>query len=633
MRQIVFWSRLGFCYDPPLYSANGFPLVFDPEFTELKYHRQMYDAGIDVHSFILHSGWVGDGEYDYRLTDKVMETAAKIGENAKFLLRVKLNAPVSWCKNHPEDVFVYDMNLRDPAEISSLCGTLKQDYLGYESAAGYYMQNDPAFRRPNVGGRIALQSFSSEKWLEDASTALSKLIEHLEPYRERIIGYHIAWGACGESMLWGRGSCRYGDYGINHRLKFWDFGARKYGDPHKIWGLSDSDSRENYQMPTPDERYNRSGDEFYRTDPVGAMARDLDEFLGEANFAAAERFGRVAKTLHPGARVGIFYGYYLFIPNANYTGHLNLGKMLNSPYIDFLSAPKSYSFTMPGEPGGEMCPSRSVNLSKQWIEELDVRTHIAAPSGWTLKSLDETKTSLARELARNLSRGSGFWWMDLGGGWYDDPEILAWVTKLNATAKYLDELPAYTTADILVLTDEASMLWRGAKKSCEFPIFFADLALTGADYDSYRLADLPRLDISRYKVIIFAECQLLTPETLAEILRSSDAKIVFSGDTGVIRDGKFSRGFMAELEKIASDAGRLSDLETAISGCDLSPNGTFVYRDNRFVAIFSSGGEIDSELELPFDSWRELFSDEVGMGRKVRLKLAPKAGKFYVMHK
>lgn len=634
MEQVVFWSRLGFCYDPPLYGEDGFPLVFDRNFSELKYHQQMYEAGVEVHSFILHSGWVGDGVYDYRLTDKVMETAAKIGENAKFLLRVKLNAPIDWCRKHPRDVFVYDPKLCDEDEISSLCGTLEQDYLGYESPNGYYMQNDPAFKRPNVGGRIALQSFSSEQWLRDGSEALARLIEHLEPYRDRIVGYHLAWGACGEAMLWGRQNRRFGDFGINHRLKFWDHGVEKYGDPRRVWGLSPSDTRESYHIPSGAERYDREGLEFYRSDPIGVMSRDLDEFMCDANVNAAERFGKVAKTLHPGAKTGIFYGYYLFIPTANYTGHLGLDRILKSEWIDFLSAPKSYAYTKTGEPGGEMCPSSSINRSKKWIEELDVRTHLAGadtPPMWRINTLEESKVSLAREMARNLSRGSGFWWMDLGGGWFDDLELLKWITKLNKTAKELEELPSHSTSDVLVLTDEKSLLNAGSPKESDFPRFFRELALTGARYDSYRTADLEGLELSRYRAVIFEKCYLLTPEELELVLNRSKARIVLGEDCGILREGKCSREYCAELRELCGE--RLSTLNEAISGCDLVQQGTFVYGDDRFTAIFSTDREVELELKLPFDSWREIFTNEVGEGNIVRMKLAPKSGRFYVINK
>lgn len=43
----VFWSRLGFCYDPPISDENGAPLVFDKTFEKYtRMHDKFSDFGI-----------------------------------------------------------------------------------------------------------------------------------------------------------------------------------------------------------------------------------------------------------------------------------------------------------------------------------------------------------------------------------------------------------------------------------------------------------------------------------------------------------------------------------------------------------------------------------------------------------
>ncbi|MGN1128754.1 MAG: hypothetical protein ACI4T6_07355, partial [Candidatus Flemingiibacterium sp.] len=54
-----FWSRLGFCYDPPRAGADGKQILFSHEFDEYnRVHRAFADAGVKFHTTILHSGWV-----------------------------------------------------------------------------------------------------------------------------------------------------------------------------------------------------------------------------------------------------------------------------------------------------------------------------------------------------------------------------------------------------------------------------------------------------------------------------------------------------------------------------------------------------------------------------------------------
>ena len=50
----VFWSRLGFCYDPPLKNENGKPLVFNENLEKYaKTHRSFTKAGVKIHSLLL----------------------------------------------------------------------------------------------------------------------------------------------------------------------------------------------------------------------------------------------------------------------------------------------------------------------------------------------------------------------------------------------------------------------------------------------------------------------------------------------------------------------------------------------------------------------------------------------------
>ena len=103
-----FWSRLGFCYDPPRAGADGKQIIFSRDFDEYnRVHRQFADAGVKLHTTILHSGWVADGKYDYSLTDEVLDEIFKGNPDIFYMPRIKLNVPPDWCKNHPEDTFVY----------------------------------------------------------------------------------------------------------------------------------------------------------------------------------------------------------------------------------------------------------------------------------------------------------------------------------------------------------------------------------------------------------------------------------------------------------------------------------------------------------------------------------------------
>ena len=416
----VFWSRLGFCYDPPLKNEQGRPLCFVEDLDSFgKYHRQFDKAGVKIHTCILHLGWVGVDEYDYSLTDRVLEEVFKDNPEGYFIPRVKLNVPVEWCRENPEEVFVYYGGPETKEEIMELVGTLKQDYLGYEAPGGYGFCStaggfiDP---RPNVGGLISRQSFSSKKWLEDASVALVKLLDRIEnsKYADRIIGYHVGYGGSGETVLWGRMSERYGDYGIGNKKAFFDWGIDKYGSIEKLaeaW-MQPNISRDNVVIPSPEERYSNTEtiESFFRGDKKDVVSIDYDMFMSEVNAKAIEYFGKVIKEKTGDKLVGSFYGYFLHIDNASYTGHLAIDRLLESPYVDFLAAPKAYYRNVAGEPGGVLSATMSINRKKIWLDELDNRTHLS--KGFTTglsENFDTTKSIFWREMAKNIADGSGFW--------------------------------------------------------------------------------------------------------------------------------------------------------------------------------------------------------------------------------
>jgi hypothetical protein len=190
----IFWSRLGFCYDPPLKNAEGKPFAFTENFEkQISYHKDFNEAGVNLHTSILHLGWMGVDEYDYSLTDRVLDAVFSSGDDVYYIPRIKLNAPVDWCRENPEDVFVYEDGPRTKEEIAALVGTGKQDYLGYEAPDGYYKSGEYTDTRPNINGVIARQSFSSSKWLADAGEALSRLIDRLEngKYGSRIFRFQV----------------------------------------------------------------------------------------------------------------------------------------------------------------------------------------------------------------------------------------------------------------------------------------------------------------------------------------------------------------------------------------------------------------------------------------------------------
>lgn len=623
----VFWSRLGFSYDPPLYHENGTLIVFNPTFSEAETHASFTAADVRIHTCILRLGWVGVNKYDYSLSDRVLKEIFENGKAEYFIPRITLNVPVDWCRENPEEITVFQNGPRDAEEIRALVGTLRQDYLGYRSEKGYYNSNGWQDTRPNVDCLISRQSFSSKKWIEDASEALKRLIDHIEssPYGDRILAYHIAYGACGESMMWGRqSSSMWGDYGIAHQRHFYNYALRKHGSREAIleaWGLTSLDGD---IVPPPhlrEKAYHKTND-LYRDEAADRWSIDYDRFMSEINVDALEAFGRVVKENTGDKPVGAFYGYVVHMARTPYTGHLGWKRLLDSPYVDFFAAPKSYYRCGPGEPGGEMAPTVSINKRKLWLDECDNRTHLSNEASQSpCANADETHTVLLRELCKNISHDSGLWYMDLGGNWYADTDLMRYVSTLIHASEEVRKQPHESVAEIAVIIDEESILFAHPDTVRPAENLLRELQLTGAPIDVIFSYDIDRIDLSKIRLAVLLHSCRLDSAYLDRLRQAAPrARVLSFGrvgadmgvsllevdgekipeyriaeDKGVIPIFKDENGLITVAENAKKDiiaaTYRLSTLQlrTLVEQADVhcyAPVGCAVYADNRILSFF-----------------------------------------------
>lgn len=659
----VFWTRVGFAYDPPMCNENGEPLMLEEDFEKhSKYVNNFAKKGIKICSSIIHLGWIGIDKYEYSATDRTLDGILGNNPDMYYIPRIKLNVPVDWCRENPEELFLYEGAPRVAEQIAAMVDTSKHDWLGYESPTGYYMGNNKSLIRPNVDCLVSRQSFSSKKWLKDAGEALKKFIEHINAgkYADRVIGYHIAFGTSGECILWGRINERYGDYGIENLRNLYDFGIKKYGNREalsKAWNQPDI-TRDTVKLPTADERYSGSDtlNMLFRNDnEYMAISHDYDEFTSNVAVDAIEYFGKIVKDYSKDYCVGCFNGYFLHVANAAYAGHVAIDKILNSEYIDFLAGPLSYYRRRIGEPGGEMCPAQSINRKKLWLDEIDCRTMLAVKekdTEWYNPTLKTTLWTLWRDVCRNISHNSGYWFMDLGGDWYDDDELMDGVEELNNFAEDIRKLPYQSNSDVLVVYDEESHL--NMKVNHDLLLDFCDdfnreCNSSGALVDYFRLNDLNDLDLSNYKLIIFAYT-FVNDERLKNIKLPENATIMFNYAAGAIKNGSVScdniekfTGFkvteysdpsyrypmlniVGTDEKISKKEvhGRqhilnvMPKLNNQIirqiakdAGCRIyADSGCVVYGDKRFIGLF--GVEDNTTIFIPDDNdYIDVISDKV----------------------
>ncbi len=558
----IFWSRLGGEWYPPLFDPDGKPYYGNSDEenrTYQRYHRDFAAAGVHVHSIVLDRGWPGENTYDYRVADQQLQQLLEADPEGYVLPRIKLDAPWDWCRNHPEEVFVYanGKGLTAP-EIAALVGTPAQDCWQYKVPEWYEKYKD--FQGEEKPYLIDAQSLSSTRWLADASVAVEKLIQHLEngPYADRIAGYHLAFGHCGECMQWHMGEwikgaaadyLHYGDFGIAHLQRFYDYGIEKYGSQEALaiaW-QQPAITRDTVELPLPKLRYadGNSLQSYFRGREKDVLLRDFDDFMSNNVTDAIWHFAAVAKK-HTKKPVGFFYGYFLFAMNTQYEGNAQMDRVLACPDVDFLASPTAYHFRAAGSASFEMTVTQSVNREKVYMEETDTRTYLVAQAMADAKSRDcnhtmeETRFSLWRGLCKNIVHGSGFWWMDLGRGWFDAPDIMAEIAELTKAHEILRPGEHKSAADVLVVMDDKGMEHTQCNRFFTHS-FLRNFVLTtreaGVLCDMYLSSDLDKIDLSRYRLVVFGTNYTLTKEKLAGWNFRKDTTLMFFNTVGILQNG------------------------------------------------------------------------------------------------
>ena len=515
----LFWSRIGLGANPDVRNEQGEITFLQPDWSHfLEEHKQFAEKGCILHTTVIHSGWVGENTYDYSATDKTLETIFSLGENIFYLPRVELNPPLEWLKANPSEIALAEFADRDINHIAETYKSYKTD------------KEIASIRVGSINEKgIYMQSFCSDKWVKDASEALRRFIRHLEdgPYGDRIAGYQLAYGMCGELCAYGAWKPRenWGDFSKPAQKAFLDFCTKKYGDFEAV--------KQAYNMPeltmdniipSPKERLDNT-DYFRQNHP---RAIDFSLFHSDRNVQNVSDFAKVLKS-EADKPTGCFYGY-LLTKYPTETGHIAVQKIMDCPDIDFLTAPKIYYRCGAGQPSGSQAVSMSVARKKIWLDELDNDTHIAQL--WQEDSnhpttFSETKTILWREVARNLAwHNQNFWWMDLYGGWFEDEEIMQVIGQLVEFNRNMRKQDYQSVSEILFVTDEKALAYQTADEvftGCRTVGILnqtgAELKLCGAPVDEYRLEDLKDLPLSQYKMIVFNNAFVLDKD-MQEIIKN-----------------------------------------------------------------------------------------------------------------
>ena len=449
---------------------------------------------------------------DVSFAIRQLEGLRAVCPDCRVVIRLHVNAPVWWINKHPEECTAF----ADAEAIPN------RKFPMYQSLLDDDLKN------------IQKASLASMLWKEESIRVTKRFVGLIREsdVADSLIGIHVANGLFGEYHYWGfMHYCP--DVGETMAKYFRGWLKRKYESVDKL-RKAYNDKAITFEdiAPAGLERYVLDRGIF--RDPSTRRAIS-DYFACQQEVTAYDVIdhAKAVKEASDGRLItGAFYCYYLSsFGQAASGGHLCEDLVLNSEYVDFLCAPQTYSRInrVPGGPGISRGLVESVRLNgKLWLDERDQPTHLGhIDASMTTFPKTESVYMNRTMVLQSFIRGAGMWFYDFGRhfctGWWDDPDYITDNAEMKKLTDEMFEREYDDPADALIVFDTKVFLHTAPRPDDDpitdtmINIFAVNAYKSGASVDLIYLSDIKKVDISKYKAVIFANCFLMDDDTYGYI--------------------------------------------------------------------------------------------------------------------
>lgn len=501
----------------PVFTLNGQPYtkpVFETYVPEERYFRQFAVAGTEVFSFSTNLGagfwfptWLGPDSWDFSHLDELAHRVIKANPNGLLLPRILLSTPDWWVAQNPEE-----------------CQILANGKRTYTPAVSM-----------GRGGK-AYPSIVSAKWRRDMGNGLKRVLHHIREsdYGAHLFGVMVTGLMTEEWYHWSIHTNELADYSPHATRAFQKWLRQRYRTTdalRKAWNAPEID----YHTVTvpPQEARQRGRERTFRAPATEKNVIDYYLFYNEIIPDTIDYFCGVAKEVTERKKVvGAFYAFMFEFGGDPEFGHNALGRLVQSKNLDFVMVTASYGNRELGTGADYMrAPITSVALhQKLWYHDNDTVSfrfrEIHSKGSWTEETIRNEALRLGAtetppETIWQYRRGAGFVlgngvfqsFFDLHGGYFDDPQLLEEIKRLNVVFEESKQYNLSSCAEVLLVADETSC----AYTTFQSPLLEQTLRPTqvslckmGAPYDCILTDDLALLDTARYKLVIFLNAYHLT---------------------------------------------------------------------------------------------------------------------------
>lgn len=399
-----------------------------------------------------------------------------------------------------------------------------------------------------------IQNVSYMPWRESAARYLCALIDKLDEWLPgRLYGIFLLAG--GTTEWYTRNKA-----GFSHPLPIQQ-------DAYRVWC-------QDKQAVIPGiQKLEHTTDGCFRHPETDRNALNYWRFVSESVTDCIQYFAAVAKKHTQGQKVvGVFTGYIHGMPLTHVveSSYNAFPRILNDTNIDCIFCPASYRFRKLCDTSAFRVPIDSFALhNKLYFHEIDSTTHLThdhpiaklhSRHDGPFHSLSETAAYFRREVGMTCAKGQGYWWFDMFGGWYDDPDMMEELKKLRDLTVHLQETSMEPASEVCLLTDLESNYFLGRQESAdgsgkiEYPMAESQapaLNRMGLPWDSLLTDDLfsDAFDMDRYKLFYFPNLFHPSKALMQKIeqLRAAGKSLLFAHAPGYISETGFSLENMARL--------------------------------------------------------------------------------------
>jgi hypothetical protein len=552
--------------------------------------RHFVEAGFRLFQvdLFLELIWPREGPLDIATAQRQIRGILEICPDAAVVIRWHLNAPGWWLQQHPDEVTRFANGGFEQIERTQPVRILMDDLR----------------RTPRA-------SLASRKWRKMAEEKTIALLRGLAaaPEGGALAGIHVACGVYGEWHYWGF---------LRNEPDTSGPMQEHFGRWRRARGLAPA------RVPGMEERAALDDGIFRdpaRREAVISYYRCQQELVADQIIHFC---GLVKKHWPRPILAGTFYGYFFSMFGRQATGgHLCLPRILAAPEVDYLSAPQAYGslYRDLGGCGITRGLVESARLhGKLFLDEMDQSPSWQwlnnVDTAFALSELESDFAIIRRNVLESFTRGMGLWYYDFGpanvSGWWADTRLMGEIARLRRILADYHQRPYQPAGDVLFVYDTDVYYYTGTLLDSD-PLTDA-LAVnratgeawrSGAAIETIHLADLPRIDLGRFRVVVLANTWLLNAEQ-RRLLRERvvpGRHVVFCGAPGYCDGQRLSVEFVREATGLPI---RRHDGPLRMEG--VKPFGPYFTVEDQPPGLVRRGGVwFASVPPLTPAGWREIF--------------------------